>query len=371
MGLNFNPDLEFYHEPLTVANATVRKNPATYVNGVVIGITNVIQVDVVGVIWILVAQDVTADASWLSQPYSTDPDGTILINLEVSDVTGIVPDANVLGQIGGELRIGDGVTTGGIVVGEAGLVVTGTNAWVGADQSGDPRGDNSLDIQVSHSGVNKVASGQRSIAIGGDSLASGAASVAIGISNESTNANSIAVGGANTASGYVSSAFGYSNTSSSYYSTTVGYLNTASNYYTSAMGNNNEASATGSSALGAFNVASGNNSSAIGYNNQAGGTHSVAIGAKTKTTVDDTLELGNWDSATVRGGVVRIDSTGLVQMTMEDSATPPIDGGATAGSEALGNLGRGMMAIHKNGTAVSLYYNNAGTIQSLSLGTLS
>lgn len=58
-------------------------------------------------------------------------------------------------------------------------------------------------------------------------------------------------------------------------------------------------------------------------------------------------------------------------MTIEDSATAPTDGGATAGSEADGTLGRGMFAIQKNGTALTLYYNNAGTIQSVSLGTLS
>jgi len=41
-----------------------------------------------------------------------------------------------------------------------------------------------------------------------------------------------------------------------------------------------------------------------------------------------------------------------------------------SGSEADGTLGRGMVAMQKNGTAVTLYFNNGGTIQSLSLGTL-
>lgn len=68
--------------------------------------------------------------------------------------------------------------------------------------------------------------------------------------------------------------------------------------------------------------------------------------------------------------MIRGDATGLVQFSIEDSATPPADGGATLGSEAEGNLARGAFTIHKNGSAVTLYYNNAGIIESLSLGTL-
>ena len=81
--------------------------------------------------------------------------------------------------------------------------------------------------------------------------------------------------------------------------------------------------------------------------------------------------MGYWSSTTVRAGAVRMHPNGQVAMTIEDSAMAPTDGGATAGSEADATLGRGMYSIQKNGTAVTLYFNNAGTIQSLSLGTLS
>lgn len=44
-------------------------------------------------------------------------DGKFLANIELSDFTGIVPDTNILGQISSKLRIGDGLTEGGLDVG--------------------------------------------------------------------------------------------------------------------------------------------------------------------------------------------------------------------------------------------------------------
>lgn len=112
-------------------------------------------------------------------------------------------------------------------------------------------------------------------------------------------------------------------------------------------------------------------SAAVGHNNNNSGGDSYISGVNVTNTVDGVLELGSHSSPGARdGSMIRGDSTGLVQFSIEDSATPPADGGATLGSEAEGNLARGAFTIHKNGTAVTLYYNNAGTIESLSLGTL-
>ena len=144
----------------------------------------------------------------------------------------------------------------------------------------------------------------------------------------------------------------------------------ASGATASAFGINNTASGIKSSASGYKNTASSQFASAFGSNTTASGINSSSVGTFSKTTIDNTFEAGYWSNSTTRGGGFRADSTGLFQMTIEDSATAPADGGATAGSEAVGNLGRGMFTIHKNGTAVTLYYNNAGTIQSVSLGTL-
>ena len=79
----------------------------------VVGVTRSVQANLLGIIWTLVAADETLDASWIAQPYSTDPDGTIVINMELADFAGIVPDANVFGQVGGVPSIGNGITTGG------------------------------------------------------------------------------------------------------------------------------------------------------------------------------------------------------------------------------------------------------------------
>jgi len=221
-------------------------------------------------------------------------------------------------------------------------------------------------------GYHNTASGNYSSAFGYNNTASGNYSSAIGYENTSSSYRSSACGcGNTTASGYYSSAFGYGNTASGRFTSAFGYNNTSSGNYSSAFGYHNTASGNFSSTLGYNNTSSGNFSSALGYNNTASGPNSSAVGHRVKTTVQNTFEAGYWSNATTRTTAIRMHPNGQVAMTIEDSASAPTDGGATAGSEADGELARGMFAIQKNGTAVTLYYNNAGTIQSLSLGTLS
>ena len=198
-------------------------------------------------------------------------------------------------------------------------------------------------------------------------------STAVGIDNTTSGIFSSAVGYNNTASGLYSSAVGYRNTASGYYyPSAVGYLNTASGYYSSAVGYNNTASGLyNSSAVGYNNTASGHSSSAVGSRNTASGLNTVAVGYRTKTTVGNTIEVGYWNSASTRTSSIRMHPDKQVAFTIKDSATAPTDGGAVDGSESNGTLGRSMYSLQKNGTAVTMYFNNAGTIQSLSLGTLS
>ena len=61
---------------------------------------------------------------------------------------------------------------------------------------------------------------------------------------------------------------------------------------------------------------------------------------------------------------------GGVALTCENSASAPTDQ-ATAGAEGIQELGRDMFTIQRDGDAFSLYFNDAGTIKSLSLGTVS
>ena len=280
------------------------------------------------------------------------------------------------------------------------LIKKDGTAIVAGDLSGNSRGSNATDVQSARSGSSKVASGNNSSAFGYDNTSSGVYSSSFGYSNTASGTYSSslgyrntasgggasAVGGRNTASGLTrSSSFGYYNTASGdkssgfgYYniasgdkSSGFGYNNTSSGTYSSSLGYKNNASASYSSAFGYYNTASGSNSSAFGHRAVSSGSGSSTFGYGVNTTVNNTFEAGYWPNNVTRGGAIRADSTGNVSFTIEDSATAPADGGATTGSEAVGNLGRGMFCIHKNGTAVTLYFNNGGTIQSLSLGTLS
>ena len=252
------------------------------------------------------------------------------------------------------------------------LIKKDGTAIVAGDLSGNSRGSNALDVQSGRSSVTEVASGGQSSALGYDNTASGFSSSAFGYQNTASGYYTSAVGYRNTVSGGLfSSGFGcYSNASQSY-SSAFGYRNLASGERSSAIGHYNIASGANSSAFGAYSVASGSLSSAFGYSNNASGTSSSAFGNRAKTTVNNTFEAGYWSGSTTRGGAIRIHPNGQVAMTMVDSESAPTDGGATAGSETDGTLGRGMFTIKKNGSFVTLYYNNGGTIQSLGLGTLS
>ena len=225
------------------------------------------------------------------------------------------------------------------------------------DLGGDARGGDSITIQPSRSSASQVGSGSNSIVIGSGSAASGYFSTATG-------ANATASGDGSTAVGYFSIASGTPSTAVGYNSTAVGSNSTATGAYATAGGD-------GSTAVGYFSTANGAYSTASGYSVTASGSNSTAIGRYAKTTTANSTEIGYWSNSATRAGAIRIHGDGQSAFTIRDSASAPTDGGATAGSEANGTLPRGMFTIQKNGTAVSLYYNNAGTIQSLSLGTLS
>jgi len=95
--------------PTSMLNRTER---LAITNGVV-GATWAIQTDLPGIAWKLIAADATLDASWQGFPYTTNPDGSIAVTMELADVSNTVPDANVLGQVGGRPTIGDASTTDG------------------------------------------------------------------------------------------------------------------------------------------------------------------------------------------------------------------------------------------------------------------
>ena len=110
----------------------------------------------------------------------------------------------------------------------------------------------------------------------------------------------------------------------------------------------------------------GYNSTVIGnYNNNTGSFANI-FGNNITNTASSVTQIGG----PTNGSCIRIHSNKQVAKSILDSASAPTDGGAVPGSEASGTLPRGMYTIQKNGNAVTLYFNNSGTIQSLSLGTL-
>ncbi len=210
------------------------------------------------------------------------------------------------------LRRGNNAALGGFDCYPYTIIPSGTGL-MGGVRTGNTRGLGAIDIQGARSSSSQVASGDYSVAYGANCTASGASSTAIGETA--------------TASGSRSAAVGY------------------------------------------FVTASGTRALALGATVTVSGTNATGVGYGITNTIDNTAEFGYW-SGGARSGAIRTDSTGQVQHSVRNSASPPTDGGATAGSEAAGALGRSCWAIQRNGLAFTLYYNDAGTVKSYSLGTL-
>lgn len=208
-------------------------------------------------------------------------------------------------------------------------------------------------------GSENETTGDYSHASGRDNTASAEAASAVGFANEATAANSAAIGHKNDATGVISSA--------------IGSANEASGDNSSAFGRVNTASATGASAFGFNNTADGDNASAIGFNNNVTARESHAFGRYTNVGVADVTEIGNNNSLTQREGAIRISGSGngQVAMTVRDNSNAPGDGGTTTGSELFNRLPRDMWCIQRDGLTFSLYFNDGGTVKSLTLGTVS
>ena len=69
----------------TFLDAAERLDPGSYPDGVIPGVTRCFQSDLPGILFTAIATDVTLDASWIGQPYTVDPDGTIIVSPENID----------------------------------------------------------------------------------------------------------------------------------------------------------------------------------------------------------------------------------------------------------------------------------------------
>lgn len=220
-------------------------------------------------------------------------------------------------------------------------------AIVGGTKAGNMRGTFALDVQ------------NKETTTSADRVASGDSAVAFGFSNKASGNYATSVGQRNVAGSFYSAAIGYSNTVSG-----SGGTNSA------AIGYSNTANGDTAIALGASNSVTASNSSAVGSNNTVSNTESHAFGRNISISSAYGVEIGIWGSSTVRRTAVKATYDGGIALTCENSASAPSDQ-ATAGAEDIQELGRDMFTIQRNGDDFTLYFNDGGTIKSLSLGTVS
>lgn len=237
-----------------------------------------------------------------------------------------------------EVEAADDTTTDQVVRAKHLLIKKeGTNTLTIGDLSGNAGGDSSITIQSNNVTTTDVASGNNAVSIGNDSLASGTQSLAIGgFGAEATAQDTVAAG--------------------------TGSL--ASAVQSVSVGHESEASGTDSTAIGASATASAASATAIGHDAQATGIESTAVGVFVNNTKPYAAEFGSWLNTTTRSAAVRCDSTGQVGLSLRNSATPPLDGGATDGAEDTGDLGRDMYAVRRDGDDIYIDDNRAGTVTS-------
>ena len=136
----------------------------------------------------------------------------------------------------------------------------------GTTTGGNARGIQAVDLQTLRNAATQVASGARSIILGGFyNTASATASAAIGRSNISSSGFAHSYGNANTSSGSSAFTFGSFNSATGFGSTAIGYQSTSSSDYSVAIGYQ-------ATADGTYSLASGPNANTHGIR----GLHAIA-----------------------------------------------------------------------------------------------
>ena len=142
-------------------------------------------------------------------------------------------------------------------------------------------------------GVNNIATGDRSSAVGYLNTTSEENSSAMGYHNTASGKDSSAIGNLNSANKDNSSAVGFFNTADGKDSLAMGYHNETKKVSSTAVGVENKANAENSLAVGFSNTVSGNSSSTFGVENIVTGNYSTAVGYKNKVSDNDSYAFGN------------------------------------------------------------------------------
>jgi hypothetical protein len=131
-----------------------------------------------------------------------------------------------------------------------------------------------------------------SVALGVNAVASGQLSSALGVRSRALGINSIAIGTDASGISNVTVAIGYKAKASGLDSIAIGDTALARSLYAIAIGYNSFASGASSLAIGRIAKATGLNTTAIGYNATASGDNSTAIGYSAYAPLPNTLVLG-------------------------------------------------------------------------------
>jgi len=289
-----------------------------------------------------------ADILSIQTPYQ-DLDTVTSTNLndlvKKATFTSAVVDGATTQLSSGAIIVRDGgITMNKLDTSLSGAIELQGTGYRGGAKGGNTGGSHSLDIQVRETGFpgTMVASGTRSMSFGRHNTASGDGGVAVGNNCTSDKANSISFG-----------------------RSAVSKMDTGI-----AIGNGVT-----------VNHATNEQGVSIGINSYCGADRSTAFGNLVGVypgSSSGTMELGNWSVDPNTGGrfngfsgnSIRMHYDRQVAFSIADNSTDPIDGGASAGNEPSGSLPRGMFTFQKDFDDVKMFYNDQGTIKSLSIGVL-
>ena len=275
--------------------------------------------------------------------------------------------------------------------------------YVGGLKTGTGFGTDSLTITTTQTSSAYVASGVSAVAIGNDVQATGTESVSFGHDAQAEDNYAVAIGSDVEAQGIKCVAVGYDaiafDSSASYGETgnsvamghsvdaragcvaigksctAIGDADIGGRSFSAGISNTaGGAGVSEATAVGLFNQSTAFFSTAVGYANTNKTQYGSVFGANIKNEIGsaNVIEVGKWNEfSPSREAALNMQTSGQVAFTINSSDSAPTDGGATDGQEGSGELARGMYTIQKNTSdAVTMYYNDAGTIKSLSLGTL-
>ena len=214
---------------------------------------------------------------------------------------GVLTDSSVVTQVSSVIQ--STTLNANLVIAPNGTGALLADIPDGLVAGGNARGANAVDLQMVRGNAIQVASGTRSVVVGGNS-------------NRATAGDCVVVGGeGNTASGLQSFiGGGNANTSSSSYSTVSGgQSNTAStNTHTTVIGGqSNVASGQKAVAGGNGSTASGDNSVAIGISNIASSYGSVAFGAGCTASGGRSVAFGDGNIASGANSFVLAGSSNI------------------------------------------------------------